>query len=59
MKQGYAQRFNEASVWISADERRIPVMLSSKIFVGSIYIERIDDKVGTQAAEARPPDRSS
>jgi hypothetical protein len=59
MKQGYAQRFNEASVWISADERRIPVMLSSKIFVGSVYIERIDDKVGTQAAEARPPDRSS
>jgi hypothetical protein len=59
MKQGYAQRLNEASVWISADERRIPVMLSSKIFVGSVYIERIDDKVGTQAAETRPPDRSS
>jgi Protein of unknown function (DUF3108) len=59
MKQGYAQRLNEASVWISADERRIPVMLSSKIFVGNIYIERIEDKVGTQAAEARPPDRSS
>jgi hypothetical protein len=59
MKQGYAERLNEASVWISADERRIPVMLSSKIFVGNIYIERIEDKVGTQAAEARPPDRSS
>jgi hypothetical protein len=59
MKQGYAKRLNEASVWISADERRIPVMLSSKIFVGNIYIERIEDKVGTQAAEARPPDRSS
>jgi Protein of unknown function (DUF3108) len=59
MKQGYAERLNEASVWISADERRIPVMLSSKIFVGNIYIERIEDKVGTQAAEARPPDRPS
>jgi len=59
MKQGYAKRLNEASVWISADERRIPVMLSSKIFVGNIYIERIEDKVGTQAAEGRPPDRSS
>jgi hypothetical protein len=59
MKHGYAERLNEASVWISADERRIPVMLSSKIFVGNIYIERIEDKVGTQAAEARPPDRSS
>jgi hypothetical protein len=59
MKQGYAERLNDASVWLSADERRIPVMLSSKIFVGNIYIERIEDKVGTQAAEARPPDRSS
>jgi Protein of unknown function (DUF3108) len=59
MKQGYAERLNEASVWISADERRIPVMLSSKIFVGNIYIERIEDKVGTQAVEARPPDRAS
>jgi Protein of unknown function (DUF3108) len=59
MKHGYAERLNDGSVWISADERRIPVMLSSKIFVGNIYIERIEDKVGTQAAEARPPDRSS
>jgi Protein of unknown function (DUF3108) len=59
MKQGYAERLNEASVWISADERRIPVMLSSKIYVGNIYIERIADKVGTQAVEARPPDRAS
>jgi Protein of unknown function (DUF3108) len=59
MKQGYAERLNEASVWISADDRRIPVMLSSKIFVGNVYIERIEDKVATQAAETRPPDRSS
>ncbi len=59
MKQGYAERLNEASVWISADERRIPVMLSSRIFVGNIYIERIEDKVGTQAAEARHPDHPS
>jgi Protein of unknown function (DUF3108) len=59
MKQGYAERLNEASVWISADDRRIPVMLSSKIFVGNVYIERIEDKFGTQAAETRPPDRSS
>jgi hypothetical protein len=36
MKGGYAERLNE----ISADERRIPVMLSSKIFVGNIYIGR-------------------
>lgn len=59
MKQGYAQRFNEASVWISADERRSPVMLSSRIFVGSVYIERIDDRLGEQAAEAKPRGGSS
>jgi hypothetical protein len=59
MKQGYAQRMNEASVWISADERRMPVMLSSWIFVGHVYIERIDDKVGTQALKAAKSDPSS
>ena len=59
MKQGYAERLNEAAVWISADERRIPVMLSSRIFVGSIYIERIEDRVGPQTAEARLPDHPS
>ncbi|MGB7950436.1 MAG: DUF3108 domain-containing protein [Candidatus Binatia bacterium] len=59
MKGGYAKRLNEASVWISADERRIPVMLSSRIYVGHIYIERIEDKVGTQTAKARLPDKPS
>ena len=59
MKHGYAQRMNDASVWISADERRIPVMLSSKIFVGNVYMERIEDEVGNQAAEVRHPDHSS
>lgn len=59
MKHGYAERLNEAVVWISADERRIPVMLSSRIFVGSIYIERIEDRVGSQTAEAKHPDKPS
>jgi len=59
MKGGYAKRLNEASVWISADERRIPVMLSSRIYVGHIYIERIEDNVGTQTAKARLPDKPS
>ena len=57
MKKGYAERLNDASVWISADERRIPVMLSSRIFVGSVYIERIEDKVGPQAAAVQQPIR--
>jgi hypothetical protein len=59
MKGGYAKRLNEASVWISADERRIPVMLSSRIYVGHIYIERIEDNVGAQTAEVRLPDKPS
>ena len=59
MKHGYAERLNEAAVWISADERRIPVMLTSRIFVGSIYIERIEDRVGSQTAEAKHPDKPS
>lgn len=49
MKDGYAQRLNEASIWISADERRIPVMLTSKIVFGSVYMELIEQKQGTQA----------
>lgn len=57
MKDGYAERVNEGSVWISADERRSPVMLSSRIFVGSIYIERIEDKIGPQAAAVQQPIR--
>lgn len=57
MKDGYAERLNEGSVWISADERRSPVMLSSRIFVGSIYIERIEDKIGPQAAAVQQPIR--
>ena len=46
---------NEASVWISADERRIPVMLSSKIFVGNIYMEKIEDKIGPRLRESGIP----
>lgn len=59
MKHGYAQRVHEGSVWISADERRMPVMLSSRIFVGHVYIERIDDQVGPQVSTPRPHDPSS
>jgi hypothetical protein len=52
-KQGYAERLNEASVWISADERRVPVMLTSKIFVGNIYMEKVEERAGTQASGIR------
>ena len=49
-KKGYATRLNEAAVWLSADERRVPVKLSSKIVFGTVYLELVDDKRGTQAA---------
>jgi len=55
-KNGYASRLNEATVWLSADERRLPIKLSSKIAFGSVYMELIDDKRGLQStsAESRP-----
>jgi hypothetical protein len=56
-KNGYASRLNEATIWISADERRLPIKLSSKIVFGTVYLELMQDKSRTQstAAEARPP----
>ena len=56
-KEGYASRLNEATVWISADERRLPVRISSKIFVGSVYLELVEEKHGIQStsADSRPP----
>jgi len=48
LQEGYAARFNEAAVWISADERRLPVMLKSKIVFGNVYIEISDDSVPLQ-----------
>ena len=51
--QGYAERLNEAAVWISADERRIPVMLSSKIVFGSIYLEMIPENSAGQSTAAK------
>jgi len=57
-KDGYASRFNEATIWISADGRRLPIKISSKIFVGSIYLELIKDQPGAQSASTeltQPP----
>jgi len=55
--QGYAERLNQAAVWISADKRRVPVMLSSKIIFGSIYMELIDDgeSAQTSVSEVKRP----
>ncbi len=57
-KHGYAGRLNDATVWISADARRLPVKLSSKIVFGTVYLDLVqDDKSKTEstAAETRRP----
>jgi hypothetical protein len=53
-KRGYAQRLNEAVIWLSADERRIPVKLASKIVFGSVYLELIEDKHAAQSTSVQP-----
>lgn len=53
-KKGYANRFNEATIWISADERRLPIKLSSKIAFGSVQLELADYKQPTQSAAQSP-----
>ena len=58
-KEGYAQRLNEAAIWISADERRIPLMMSSKIVFGSIYMEMIPEESAGQSTTANPVESPS
>ncbi len=48
-KSGYASRLTEAAIWISTDERRLPVKLSSKIAFGSVQLNLMEDKRGTQS----------
>lgn len=52
-KTGYASRLTEAAIWISTDERRLPVKLSSKIAFGSVQLELMEDKRGTQSTAAK------
>jgi hypothetical protein len=56
-KNGYASRFNEAMIWISTDERRVPVKLSSKITFGTVQLELVEDKRPPQstALKSRAP----
>jgi Protein of unknown function (DUF3108) len=54
-KNGYAERMNEAVIWLSADERRIPVKLSSKIAFGRVHLELVEDQY---ALHAKPKDIS-
>jgi hypothetical protein len=56
-KSGYAGRLNDAVIWLSADQRRVPVKLSSKIVFGSVYLDLVEDKTAPQSTAidaARP-----
>ena len=52
-KTGYANRLSEAAIWISTDERRLPVKLSSKILFGSVQLDLMEDKQGIRATAAK------
>jgi Protein of unknown function (DUF3108) len=52
-KSGYASRLTEAAIWISADERRLPVKLSSKIVFGSVQLDLMEDKTGSQSTAVK------
>jgi hypothetical protein len=57
-KRGYAERFNEAVIWLSADQRRLPVKLSSKIAFGSVHLDLIETTPTPQSTAmetAAPP----
>ena len=58
-KNGYAERLNEATIWISADQRRLPVKLSSKIVFGSVYLELVQSKRATKSTAAEPSQPAS
>lgn len=40
---GYAGRVRQATVWISADEKRQPLRIVSQVFVGSVSIEMVEE----------------
>jgi hypothetical protein len=58
-KNGYASRFNEATIWISADERRMPIKISSKIAFGTVQLELADYKRPTQSTALQTGDPAS
>ncbi|MBM4298931.1 MAG: DUF3108 domain-containing protein, partial [Deltaproteobacteria bacterium] len=54
-KSGYAGRLSDAVIWLSADQRRVPVKLSSKIVFGSVYLDLVEDKTGPQSTAIDVP----
>lgn len=43
-KNGYAGRLYESLIWLSADERRVPVKLSSKNIFGTVSFELVQEQ---------------
>jgi hypothetical protein len=43
-KTGYAKRVRQATVWITADEKRTLIKMSTQVFVGSVNIEMTEEK---------------
>ncbi|MBI4527149.1 MAG: DUF3108 domain-containing protein [Deltaproteobacteria bacterium] len=43
-KSGYAGRVRQATVWISADEKRRPLKVVSQVFIGTVNIEWVGTK---------------
>jgi len=43
-KSGYAKRFREGILWITADEKRLPIKMTAQVFVGSVIIEMTEGK---------------
>jgi Protein of unknown function (DUF3108) len=42
-KTGYAKRVRQATAWITADEKRLPIKMSAQVFVGSVNIELAEE----------------
>jgi len=42
-KTGYAKRMHQATAWITADDKRLPVKMSSQVFIGSVNIELTEE----------------
>jgi hypothetical protein len=58
-KNGYADRMNEAVIWVSADERRIPVKLTSKVKFGRVHLELVDDTSALESKAEQDPEAAS
>ena len=42
-KTGYAKRVRQATAWITADSKRLPIKMSTQVFVGSVNIELTEE----------------